>query len=133
MKLSRLLQVTAAVVVLFAMPLAAAISIPTATPSVQPFDGIGTAATAALPADFRVDRPTGVRSVGSFGAAASATTLAGGANLSSSASNGIYKLRVGTTTTDPTGRSDSSPQAAVRRVEISTPARPWTAAEISPD
>ena len=55
MRLLRLLQVTAAVVVLFAMPLSAAIPISTTTPSVQAFDGIGTTATAALPSDFRAE------------------------------------------------------------------------------
>src|SRR5262249_55469508 len=36
-----------------------------------------------------------------FGTAASATTLVGGANLSTSASNGIYNFGAGTTTTGP--------------------------------
>ena len=39
-----------------------AISVPTDTPYVETFDNIGTAATASLPADFRVDRIGTVRS-----------------------------------------------------------------------
>ena len=79
----------------------AAISLSTTTPITQSFDGIGTTATATLPADFRVDKPSTVRTVGSYAAAATATTLAGGANLSGTASNGIYNFGSGTTTTGP--------------------------------
>ena len=78
----------------------AAISLSTTTPITQSFDGIGTTATATLPADFRVDKPSTVRTVGSY-AAAAATTLAGGANLSGTATNGIYNFGSGTTTTGP--------------------------------
>ena len=81
--------------------LGAAITIPTASPYQQTFDTIGTGAAATLPADFRVDRPTAARTVGTFAAAATATSLAGGANLSSSAQNGIYNFGSGTTTTGP--------------------------------
>ena len=76
-----------------------AISVPTDTPYVETFDNIGTAATASLPADFRVDRIGTVRSLGQYSAAATATTNAGGANLSTTASNGIYNFGAGTTTT----------------------------------
>lgn len=84
----------------------ASIFIPTPTPVVQSFDGIGTTATASLPADFRVDRTTtatstDVRKVGTFAAAGTATTQVGGANLSTSASNGIYNFGSGTTTAGP--------------------------------
>src|SRR4029453_16666952 len=70
------------------------------------FDGIGTTATAALPADFRVDRTTtatsaDVRKVGTYAAAGIAPRQVGGANLSTSASNGIYNFGSGTTTTGP--------------------------------
>ncbi len=77
----------------------AAIPISTSTASTQNFDGIGTVAVATLPADFRVDRPATVRTVGTFAAAATATQFLGGANLSSSASNGIYNFGAGTNTT----------------------------------
>jgi uncharacterized protein len=86
---------------LFSVVGIAAIPISSATVAAEMFDGIGTTATAALPADFRVDRVTTVRTVGSFTAAATATSLLGGANLSSSASNGIYNFGSGTTTTGP--------------------------------
>src|SRR5262249_39590144 len=79
----------------------AAISLSTTTPATQNFDGIGTAAAAALPADFRVDKLTTVRTVGTYASAITATSLAGGANLSSTASNGIYNFGSGTNTTGP--------------------------------
>src|SRR5262247_2023054 len=80
----------------------AAISLSTSTAYTQNFDGIGTTATAILPADFRVDRTTtAVRTVGTYAAAGTNTSLLGGANLSSSASNGIYNFGAGTTTTGP--------------------------------
>ncbi len=56
----------------------AAIPLSTSTASTQNFDGMGTSATAALPADFRVDKPATVRTVGTFSAAAAATSLAQG-------------------------------------------------------
>ncbi|MCU1286862.1 MAG: hypothetical protein JWO13_3212 [Acidobacteriales bacterium] len=77
----------------------AAISLSTGTAATQNFDGIGTIATAVLPADFRVDKPSVVRTVGTFAGATSNTTAAGGANLSSTAANGIYNFGSGTTTT----------------------------------
>src|SRR5438477_11289795 len=66
----------------------AAIPLSTSTASTQNFDGIGAAPGAPLPADFRVDKLATVRTLGTFAGAQTATTLAGGANLSSSASNG---------------------------------------------
>src|SRR6267143_6391675 len=68
----------------------AAISLSTSTPYTQNFDAMGTTATATLPADFRVDKPGTVRTVGTFAAAGTTTSLLGGANLSTIASNGIY-------------------------------------------
>jgi DNA/RNA endonuclease G (NUC1) len=79
----------------------AAISLSTSTAQTQNFDGIGTTATATLPADWKVDKPSTVRTVGSFATAVTATNLAGGANLSSTAGNGIYNFGSGTTTTGP--------------------------------
>src|SRR2546421_1266174 len=98
----RLVAIAASI--LFAVSIAfyvalAAISIPTVVPYTQNFDGMGTSATAPLPADFRVDKPTTVRTVGNFATAVTATSLAGGANLSTSASNGIYNFGSGTGTT----------------------------------
>jgi DNA/RNA endonuclease G (NUC1) len=80
--------------------LSAAISIPTEAPYTQTFDTIGTSATASLPVDFRLDRPTTVRTVGTFAAALSNTTQAGGTNLSSSAANGAYNFGATANATD---------------------------------
>jgi hypothetical protein len=79
----------------------AQIALSTSSPYTQNFDAMGTSATATLPSGFRVDKPATVRTVGTFAAAVAATSLAGGANLSSSASNGIYNFGSGTTTTGP--------------------------------
>jgi len=79
----------------------AAIPLSTSVTFTQNFDGIGTTATASLPADFRVDKPAVVRTVGTFAAAGTTTSFLGGANLSSTASNGIYNFGAGTTTTGP--------------------------------
>ena len=79
----------------------AAIPISTTTAITQNFDGIGTTATATLPTDYKVDKQTTARTVGNYSTAATATSLAGGANLSSSASNGIYNFGAGTTSTGP--------------------------------
>jgi endonuclease G len=79
----------------------AAISLSTSTAATQNFDGIGATATATLPADFRADRLATVRTVGTYAAAGTATTQAGGANLSTSAANGIYNFGSGTTATGP--------------------------------
>lgn len=79
----------------------AAISLSTSTNYTQNFDGMTATATAALPADFKVDKLTTARTVGNYSTAVSSTTLLGGANLSSSAGNGIYNFGAGTTTTGP--------------------------------
>ncbi len=65
----------------------------------QNFDGIGTSATATLPTDWRVDKQTAVRTVGTFAAAGTATERAAGANLATNAANGIYNFGAGTTIT----------------------------------
>jgi endonuclease G len=78
--------------------LGAAVPLAEGTPP-QTFDSIGTSATATLPADFRADRPGTVRTVASYATAGTATTQFGGANLSTTASNGIYNFGSGTTTT----------------------------------
>src|ERR1044072_5183172 len=65
----------------------------------QNFDSIGTSATATLPTDFRVDKNQGVRTVGSYSSAVTATEIQGGANMSATANGGIYNFGSGTTTT----------------------------------
>jgi endonuclease G len=92
--------ITVFALVLFSIYLAwAAISLSTTVAATQNFDGIGTTATATLPADFKADKLGTVRTLGTYAAAVTATNLAGGANLSSSAGNGIYNFGSGTTTT----------------------------------
>jgi len=100
---SRALLVCATVASVFTLlaVVRAEIDIPTGLPYAQSFDAIGTTAAATLPADFRVDKPSAVRTVGTFAAATTATTLLGGANLSGTASNGVYNFGSGTTTTGP--------------------------------
>lgn len=68
----------------------------------QNFDGLGTSATASMPTDWKVDKNTTVRSVGSYSAAATATELMAGNNMSSSAPNGIYNFAAG----DPASATD---------------------------
>ncbi len=78
----------------------AAISLSTSTPYTQNFDGMGIPATATtasnLPTDFRADALSAVRTVGTFSAAGTTTARAGGANLSTTAANGIYNFGAGT-------------------------------------
>src|SRR4030088_1151751 len=96
---SRLFIVTASISVLALISVAvvlAAISLSTSTAYTQNFDGIGIPASAtpspapSLPTDFKADSLTTVRTVGTFAAAGTTTARAGGANLSSTAGNGIY-------------------------------------------
>ena len=81
------------------------IPLSTSTASVQNFDGVGSSATAPVPADFRVDALSVVRTVGSFSNAGAATQRAGGANLSTSAGNGIYNFGSGATSAGGTDRA----------------------------
>src|SRR3989442_11936778 len=78
----------------------AAISLP--GPYTQSFDGMGipasTTTASNLPADFRVDATTTVRTLGTFAAAGTTTARAGGASLSTTATNGIYNFGSGTAT-----------------------------------
>src|SRR5215204_6436881 len=76
----------------------ALVDVPSSSYYTQNFDSLGATATAAIPLDFKVDNPTTVRSVGTYDAAAAATTLLGGANLSTTAQNGIYNFGSGTNT-----------------------------------
>ena len=100
-KYSRALPVVAALFIATATYVGfAAVPIPTSPAYVQDFNGIGSGATASLPADFRVDRPSSVRTVGSYAAAAAVTTAAGGTSLSSTAANGIYNFGATADATD---------------------------------
>jgi hypothetical protein len=86
----------------FEAPASAAILIPTASPTVQPFS-IGTTATASLPTDWRVDRnDTTARTIGSYSTALTATQGAAGgaAAVSSSATGQIYNYGASADTND---------------------------------
>jgi hypothetical protein len=80
----------------------AAYAINLTTTSSENFNGIGTSATAALPTDWRVDKNTSVRALGTYAAAVTATELRAGNSMSSSAQNGIYNYAAG----DPTTGTD---------------------------
>src|SRR6266436_1788390 len=102
---SRFFIVTASISVLAMISVAvvfAAISLSTSTAYTQNFDGMGIPATATtastLPADFKADALTAVRTVGTYAAAGTTTARAGGANLSTSAANGIYNFGSGPAT-----------------------------------
>jgi hypothetical protein len=83
----------------------AAIHLSVGTPYTQDFDSMGPNALAILPPDFRVDKQLAVRTVGTFASAGAATERVGGANLSSSAANGIYNYGAGATSTGGTNRA----------------------------
>jgi len=61
----------------------------------QNFDGLGTSATASMPTDWKVDKNTTVRSVGSYSAAATATEQRAGNNMATNAPKGIYNFGAG--------------------------------------
>jgi DNA/RNA endonuclease G (NUC1)/fibronectin type 3 domain-containing protein len=75
-------------------------------PASQTFNAITNSATAALPTDFKVDKQTTARTVGTWATAVSATEKQGGASLSGTAANGIYNFGSGTLSTgDPAERA----------------------------
>jgi uncharacterized delta-60 repeat protein/uncharacterized repeat protein (TIGR01451 family) len=87
---------------LLLLPLATALAVnlnTVNTPVGQNFDTIGTSAAATLPADFKADKQTTVRTVGSYATAATATELRAGNSMSSTAQNGIYNFAAGDPTT----------------------------------
>jgi len=61
----------------------------------QNFDSIGVSPTANLPINWRVDKSTTVRLVGSWASAGTATERIAGNNMSSTAANGIYNYGAG--------------------------------------
>mgnify|MGYP001270408513 CR=1 FL=1 len=58
---------------------------------------IGTSATASLPTNWKVDKISTVRTVGTYATAVTATQIAGGVNIGTAAENGIYNFYSGTT------------------------------------
>jgi hypothetical protein len=61
----------------------------------QNLDGIGTSATATLPAGWKADKNNSVRFVGTYSAAVTATEQRAGNGMSGSAANGIYNYGAG--------------------------------------
>jgi uncharacterized delta-60 repeat protein/uncharacterized repeat protein (TIGR01451 family) len=87
---------------LLLLPLATALAVnlnTIETPVTQNFDTIGTSATATLPADFKADKQTVERTVGSYASAVTATEQRAGNNMSGTAANGIYNYAAGDPTT----------------------------------
>ena len=63
---------------------------------------IGTSATATLPTDWKADKDSSVRTVGSYSSAVTATEQMAGNSMIINASNGIYNYAAG----DPTTATD---------------------------
>src|SRR3989339_2075199 len=63
------------------------------------FDSIGTIASATLPANWKADKVSTVRTIGLYSSAVNKTELSGGISLSTSAQNGIYNFEIGNGTT----------------------------------
>jgi hypothetical protein len=61
----------------------------------EDFDDLGTAATATLPAHWRVDKSTAVRAAGVFADAGTATERLAGNSMGATAANGIYNYGAG--------------------------------------
>lgn len=78
-----------------APPVGATVVIPTVTPYSETFDSIGTAAAAALPSGWRVDKQASPRIVGTFAAAGSATLSRAGAAMAAGSTNSIYNFGAG--------------------------------------
>ena len=80
----------------------ASISLSTSVPYSQSFNGMGipvsNPAPSNLPADFRLDTISAVRTVGVFGSAQATTARVAGANMSTAAANGSYNFGSGTAT-----------------------------------
>ena len=66
------------------------------------FNSLGTVAVATMPTDWKVDKNTSIRTVGTYSGAVSNTELRAGTSMGSSAQNGIYNFGLGdgTTATD---------------------------------
>lgn len=93
------------------------INITAGTTITENFDGIGTTATATLPTNWKVDKNTTVRTLGTYAAAGTATERNGGNSMSTTATAGIYNFGAGdaATATDRAvgGLSSSSASKSV--------------------
>lgn len=80
----------------------AAISLSTTVPYTQNFASMGIPASnpapSALPADFRQDTISAVRTLGVYGSASTQTARVGGANVATNAANGSYNFGAGAAT-----------------------------------
>lgn len=88
----------------------AAISLSTSVPYSQDFAGMGiplsNPAPSNLPADFRQDTISAVRTLGSYFSGSTQTTRVGGANVATNAANGSYNFGSGTSSL---GDADRAP------------------------
>jgi len=96
----RLVATVALVALASAYVAFAAISLSTSIPYTQNFASMGIPLTnpapSALPADFRQDTISAVRTLGVYGAGSTQTNRVGGANVSTTAANGSYIFVAGT-------------------------------------
>ena len=76
------------------------ISLTNGSPTISEiFDGIGTTATATLPASWKASKSTTVRTVTGYAAAVTATEIIAGNSMSATAGNGIYNYGAGVAAT----------------------------------
>lgn len=75
--------------------LSAQVNIQSGQTLTQNFDVLGASATAAMPASWKADKNTTVRTLGTYSAAVTATEQRAGNSMSSSATNGIYNYGAG--------------------------------------
>ena len=85
----------------------------------QNFNSIGGTATAGLPPNWKADKNTTVSLVGSYTAAGTATEQAGGASISSTATNGIYNFTSATASDQAIGGLSSG--TASKSVNLYSP------------
>ena len=64
----------------------------------QNFNGIGTSATATMPTDWKADRPTNFRTVGTYSTAGTKTEQRAGNSMTTNATYGIYNFGAGDAT-----------------------------------
>lgn len=83
----------------FSMSVWAQINIQVTQTITENFDGIGTSATATLPANWKIDNLGAVRTVGSYATAETTTTQRGGNNMATNATNGRYNFGAGAAAT----------------------------------
>src|SRR5215204_4374740 len=110
LRTSRLLATVALIALASVYVAFAAISLSTSIPYTQNFGSMGIPLTnpapSNLPADFRQDTISAVRTLGSFSSGSTQTARVGGANVSTTAANGSYNFGAGTTTL---GDADRAP------------------------